>query len=81
MHYFNIRRRLWARLTLSEIARIEQKSNVDDNFTEDVRNFLMSYLPSTSDKKIKDCLQNSLGINYLHGLLGKRSCILAFLNT
>ena len=38
------------KLTLLYIARIEQENNVDYDFTEDVRTFLMYDLRSRSDK-------------------------------
>ena len=45
-----MRRCFREQLTLFYIARIEQENNVYDDFTEDVRTFLMSYFLSTFDK-------------------------------
>ena len=39
-----------SQLTLLRIALIEQENNVDDDFTEYVRTFIKSYLPSTLDQ-------------------------------
>ena len=38
---FSLRRLFWARSTILYIARIEQENNVDDDFIEGVRIFLL----------------------------------------
>ena len=45
-----MRRCFCARFTLLYIERIEQENNVDDDFNEDLRTFLMSYFLSTFAK-------------------------------
>ena len=49
MYDFNMRH-YSAQLTLIYIVRIEQESNVYDEFTEDVSTFLISYLSSALNK-------------------------------
>ena len=47
MYNFNMRHCFLERLTLLYTARIEHEINDEEDFTEDLRTFLVSYFPST----------------------------------
>ena len=56
-----------AQITILYMTRIEQENNVDDDFTEDVRTFLISYSLSTLDKSFRGFQRYSLITNYVDG--------------
>ena len=56
-----------AQLAILYIVRIEQENNVDDDFTEDLRTFIISDFLSILENTFQGCQQYSLVMYYVDG--------------